>query len=264
MSFPHWGTAGSQSHLVLIPSYNTGWRLLPTVIDALLQWPEIWVVIDGSTDRSADALADLFKTYPGLHVIQRQRNGGKGAAVFDGLRAAWDHKFTHALVLDADGQHPAWLIPEFMELSQRNPSAMVLGAPLFDASAPRIRVIWRRFSNFLARLETSRRLADSLFGFRVYPIADLLAEMQATKRMRRFDFDTEALVRLSWRGVPAITRPAPVRYFRPEDGGVSHFRYVRDNILLVGMHARLLGIFIRRLPQVITLQRRFLRHRAVD
>ncbi len=99
----------------------------------------------------------------------------------------------------------------------------------------------------IRRLETLRHIGDSLFGFRVYPVADLLAVMEASKHMRRFDFDNEAVVRLSWRGVPAINRSAPVRYFRAAEGGVSHFRYGRDNLLLGAMHARLLAGFLRRL-----------------
>ncbi len=176
--------------------------------------------------------------------------------MLDGLRAAAREGFTHVLVMDADGQHPAQAIPEFMRLSQQNPAAMILGSPVFDHTAPRIRVFWRRFSNGLARLETLQRIGDSLFGFRVYPVAELLTVMESTRRMRRFDFDAKALVRLSWRGVPAIIRPAPVRYFCPEEGGVSHFRYARDNLLLAAMHARLLAGFFGRLPSLFRPSRR--------
>jgi hypothetical protein len=141
-----------------------------------------------------------------------------------------------------------------MLISKQNRAAMVLGAPRFDASAPRIRVIWRKLSNFLTRLETLRPLPDSLFGFRVYPVSALLAVMAQSKRMRGFDFDAEALIRLSWRGVASIDLPAPVRYFGVAEGGVSHFRYGRDNVLLAAMHARLLALSLFRA----------LRHRAVD
>jgi glycosyltransferase involved in cell wall biosynthesis len=245
-----------ETHLVLIPSYNSGRFLLPTVLGALREWPVVWVIVDGSTDGSDAALAGLCGSEAGLRVIHRKQNGGKGAAVFDGLVAAAALNFTHVLTLDADGQHPAHSIREFIRISKQNRNAMVLGAPCFDASAPRIRVIWRKISNVLTRLETRRRIADSLFGFRVYPLADLLAVMQASPHMRRFDFDTEALVRLSWRGVPAINRAAPVRYFRKQEGGISHFCYGRDNLLLAVMHARLLAGCIFRLNG--------LRHPAID
>jgi glycosyltransferase involved in cell wall biosynthesis len=237
-----------QTHLVLIPSYNTGLKLFETVADALRHWHAVWVVIDGSTDGTGEALDALGGQEPGLRVIHRSRNGGKGAAVLDGLCAAALNGFTHVLIMDADGQHPASSIPEFMRLSRGNPQAMILGAPVFDHTAPRIRVLGRRVSNALARLETLSGIGDALFGFRVYPLASLMKIMQSTRRMRRFDFDTEAVVRLSWRGVPAINRPAPVRYFPAGDGGVSHFRYGRDNIVLAAMHARLMAGFFVRLP----------------
>jgi glycosyltransferase involved in cell wall biosynthesis len=233
------------THLVLIPSYNTGAKLLDTVAEARKYWPHIWVIIDGSTDHSAQTLktANL-----GVKIIHRPQNGGKGAAILDGLHEAARQKFTHVLTMDADGQHPAAAIPEFMHLSAQHPEAMVLGVPIFDHTAPRIRVLGRKISNTLARLETGQNIGDSLFGFRVYPLGPLLAIMTATPHMRRFDFDPEAVVRLSWRGVPAINHPAPVRYFAPADGGISHFHYVRDNFALAAMHARLLTRFLLRRP----------------
>jgi glycosyltransferase involved in cell wall biosynthesis len=231
------------SHFVLIPSYNTGVKLSQTVADALRHFPSVWVVIDGSTDGSWENLAALSTGAPGLRVIRRSRNGGKGAAVLDGLRTAVTEGFTHVLVMDADGQHPAVSIAEFIQLSRACPAAMILGVPVFDHTAPSIRVIGRRVSN--------DRIGDSLFGFRVYPLAPLLAIMESSRRMRWFDFDPEAAVRLSWHGVPVINQPVPVRYFRTEEGGVSHFRYGRDNIVLAAMHARLLGEGFRRLTSRI-------------
>lgn len=249
----------SESHLVLIPSYNTGPKLFETVADALCHWQPVWVVIDGSTDGTGEALVRSAGQESRLRVIRRSCNGGKGAAVLDGLRAATVAGFTHVLVMDADGQHPAACIPEFMRLSSSHPKAMILGSPVFDRTAPRIRIAGRKLSNILARLETLRGIGDSLFGFRVYPLACLQAVMESTRFMRRFDFDPEAVVRLSWQGVAAINLPAPVRYFHAKEGGVSHFRYGRDNLVLAGMHARLIGGFLTRLP--LLLVRRFMRVR---
>ncbi len=237
------------THLVLIPSYNTGAAVLATVAEARRFWNPVWVVIDGSTDGTGEALARLAAGDPGLRVLIRARNGGKGAAVLDGLREAQAQGFTHVLTMDADRQHPATLIREFMALSRAHPEAMILGVPVFDRSAPWLRVAGRRLSNGLVHLETLwTGIKDSLFGFRVYPVAALRAVMEAGRSMRRFDFDPEVAVRLSWRGVPAIPRPAPVRYFRREEGGVSHFHYFRDNVLLTWMHLRLMTGFVPRLP----------------
>ncbi len=150
--------------------------------------------------------------------------------------------------MDADGQHPAAAIFEFMAAAARDPQAMILGRPLFGPEAPAARVQGRRISNFCAAVETlGAGIGDALCGFRVYPIAALLAVMAETRFMRGFDFEPEAAVRLAWRGLRAVNRPVPVRYFRPEEGGVSHFRYGRDNLLLAWMHLRLLGSLPRRL-----------------
>ncbi|HXZ02384.1 MAG TPA: glycosyltransferase family 2 protein [Stellaceae bacterium] len=244
-------TQEAATHLVLIPSYNTGAAVLATVAEARRAWTPVWVVVDGSTDGSGEALQRLAAGDPGLRVLIRARNGGKGAAVLEGLRAAEAEGFTHALTMDADGQHPAAMIAAFMALSRAHPEAMILGVPVFDQSAPRLRVAGRRVSNGLVHLETLwGGIEDSLFGFRVYPIAALRAVMESGRSMRRFDFDPEAAVRLSWRGVPIIARPVPVRYFRREEGGVSHFRYLRDNALLAWMHLRLLSGLVPRLPRL--------------
>ena len=242
----------STTHLVLIPSYNTGERLFETVREARRQWDPVWVVIDGSTDGTAQRLSAAAGNDPGLRVLVLPHNQGKGAALLHGLRAAAAMGFTHALTMDADGQHPADRIPVFMEASRRQPGALILGKPVFDASAPRARVLGRRISNAWANLETLwAGVGDSLYGFRVYPIRALLDLMEPQRWMRRFDFDVEAAVRLTWRGCRPVNLPAPVRYFSPEEGGVSHFRYVRDNLLLTGMHTRLMVGFLLRLPLLL-------------
>jgi len=242
----------SPSHLVLIPSYNPGDKLFDTVAAARAAWTPVWVVSDGSTDRTDERLLTIAQSDPGLRVLRLARNQGKGAAILHGLRAAAQAGYSHVLTMDADGQHPAALISQFMTCSLRAPEAMVLGVPQFGASAPRERIIGRRISNFWANVETLfTGIDDVLFGFRVYPLRPLLEVMEASRFMRRFDFDTEAVVRLSWRGVAAVNLPAPVRYFRAEEGGVSHFHYGRDNALLVGMHLRLLTGFLVRLPMLL-------------
>ncbi|MDP1792426.1 MAG: glycosyltransferase family 2 protein [Methylibium sp.] len=242
----------STTHLVLIPSFDTGARLCDTVREARAEWNPVWVEIDGSTDGSTADVQRLAVGDAGLRVLVLPRNQGKGAAVLHGLLAAQAAGYTHALTMDADGQHPAALIPEFMHASLARPDTMILGRPVFDASAPLLRVRGRRVSNAWTDLETlGAGVADSLYGFRVYPIAALAAVMARQPWMRRFDFDTEAVVRLAWRGIKPINRDAPVKYLRPEEGGVSHFRYGRDNLLLTWMHTRLMLEFLLRLPVLL-------------
>jgi len=253
----------SATHLVLVPSYNTGAKLVETVRAARSHWRPVWVVVDGSTDGSDAPLAALAAADPGLRVMTLPRNSGKGAAVLAGIRAARAQGFTHVLTMDADGQHPADRIPEFMAASRAAPGAMILGQPIFDATAPTLRRRGRRISNVLVGLETlGAGIGDSLFGFRVYPIAPLERVMDHTVWMRRFDFDPEAAVRLAWSGVRPVRIPAAVRYFRPDEGGVSHFNYLRDNALLAWMHIRLLQGVVVRLPWLLWRRLRARRPRA--
>jgi glycosyltransferase involved in cell wall biosynthesis len=239
----------SATHVVVIPSYDTGPLVYATVRAARAAWAPVWVVVDGSRDGTAEGLLAMAAEDPGLRVDVLARNVGKGAAVLHGLAAARAAGFTHALTMDADGQHPADLIGAFMAQSAAHPGAMILGRPVFDASAPLLRVRGRRISNAWANLETlGAGIDDSLYGFRVYPIAPLVEIMRGQTWMRRFDFDTEAVVRLAWRGVMPINLAAPVKYLRADEGGISHFRYGRDNALLTWMHLRLLLGFAMRLP----------------
>jgi len=168
-------------------------------------------------------------------------NQGKGAAVLHGLREAARAGYTHALVMDADGQHPASSIAEFMAASRQEPAAMVLGRPVFPANIPAERLHGRKLSVGLVHFELlSKAVADPLFGFRVYPLGPLLDILGPRRGGRRYDFDTEAAVRLGWAGVPPRNLAAPVRYFSRAEGGVSHFHYLRDNATLVWMHTRLI------------------------
>ena len=221
--------------LILIPSYNTGADLLARTVDgALAQWPDVWVVIDGSTDGSAQVVEARLPGHAGLKLLSQQPNQGKGAAVLRGLQEAQRAGFTHALTMDADGQHPAGHIPVFAKLSEQHPEALLLGCPQFGPEAPQLRVQGRKVSNAWANLETlGWGIGDSLFGMRVYPAAALLRAFASTHFGRRFDFDTEMAVRLAWQGVS------------------SQFRYLRDNTLLTWMHTRLFFGFAARLPLLL-------------
>ncbi|MFN3496365.1 MAG: glycosyltransferase family 2 protein [Hydrogenophaga sp.] len=235
-----------------MPSYNPGPGVVATVQAARAQWSPVWVVVDGSTDGTAELLQSMAANDPELHVLVLPRNQGKGSAVLAGIEAAAAQGYTHALTMDSDGQHPADLIPSFMATSMAEPRAMVLGKPVFGPEAPALRVNGRKVSNGWANLETLwMGVGDSLYGFRVYPIAPLAKIMRRHRFMRRFDFDPEAVVRLCWAGVRPINVDAPVRYLSAEEGGVSHFKYLRDNALLSWMHARLFLGFLLRLPLLL-------------
>jgi len=250
--------AASTASLVLLPSYNSGPQLMKTIRAALAHWRPVWVVIDASTDGSERAALKLAETEPGLRVIVRDQNGGKGAAVLEGLRLALAEGFRHGLVMDADGQHPADRIVEFLQLAEENPDTLILGVPQFGPDAPKARVYGRLGGNTFTEIETLwGGIRDSLFGFRVYPVADTVRLMEGIRTARRFDFDTEVAVRLYWQGYRTVNIPVAVRYPSRQEGGVSYFRYLPDNLLLAKTHLRLLFGMLPRLPRLLrrTLRR---------
>lgn len=247
----------SSTHLVLIPTYNTGSRLLRTVREALSAWSPVWIVVDGSTDDSDSTLDALASTHSDLRVLRLAKNSGKGAAVLHGITAALAKNFTHALVLDADGQHPIDHIVPLIAASAAHPDAMILGRPVFGPEVPLERLYGRKLSVGLVHLEClGRDIADPLFGFRVYPLKPTHAVLSSIRTARRYDFDPEVVVRLFWRGVSPINLPAPCRYIAKADGGISHFHYVRDNLRMVWLHLRLLVRLLFTFPAVLAARRR--------
>lgn len=250
---------GSSTHLVLLPTYNTGPRLREVVAEVLRHWLPVLVVVDGSTDDSEKPLLDLARQEPALRVLVLPRNGGKGAAVLAGARDAVARGFTHALVMDADGQHPANSIARFMAVSQRRPDALILGKPIFPPNIPPERLHGRKLSTGMVHFELmGQGIADALFGFRVYPLQPLLGVLERRRSGRRYDFDTEAAVRLCWAGMPPVNVEAPVKYFSRAEGGVTHFHYLRDNVTLVRLHARLVTeLLFWRWPSLLRHRRRW-------
>jgi glycosyltransferase involved in cell wall biosynthesis len=251
-------SGGESARLVLLPSYNSGPLLARTAEQVLKHWPRVWVVLDGSNDESVDEIQRFASTNNQLRVLHLQPNAGKGAAVLHAMDLARQEGFTHALVMDADGQHPPSHVGEFMEISSRVPEAMILGVPVFGEDAPPERVHGRKVGNFFAELETLwGGVRDSLFGFRLYPIERSLEVMGQTSHGRRFDFDTELAVRLFWAGVQPINRPVPVFYPPRQEGGVSHFAYLRDNFLLAKTHTRLSLMMLLQIRRVWKLRQKW-------
>lgn len=253
----------SPTHVLVLPSYNTGPILERTVREALEYWQPVWLLIDGSTDGAHELFLKNPDAWPGLRVFVSQTNRGKGATAAWAADEAARAGFTHLLLMDADGQHPAASVPALMALSREHPEATVMGQPDFGPDAPWVRLAGRQLSVGLTQLETLwGGLADPLFGMRVYPVSPLRAVMARTRFARRYDFDPEVAVRLFWAGVPPLRHRVPVRYVPPEEGGVSHFHYLRDNAFMVWLHIRLLLAFLPRCLSVARLSRRFRRQRA--
>lgn len=241
------------SCLVILPSYNSGMQLPRSMLAAGNVCKPVWGIIDGSTDDSAALARQLGND--GFRVIVLEKNSGKGGAVLAAFREASKAGFSHAIVMDADGQHPAEAIPQFLELSRENPGHLIAGIPLFGSDAPLERVKGRLVGNFFSFLETwGMGASDSLFGFRLYPIKPVLDILETIRGARRFDFDTVLAVRLLWAGVPVINVPVPVRYPSKSEGGVTHFRYMRDNLLLSGVHVRLCLEMLLHIPRLVSLR----------
>ena len=249
---------GASSHLIILPSYNSGHLLGQTIFAVLEYWKPVWVVLDGSTDSSVTQAHDLQRRHSDLRLFSLRQNRGKGGAALVAMKAALQEGFSHALLMDADGQHSVDHVVRFIQISINHPDAMILGVPIFGPDAPPERVKGRRIGNWFANLETLwGGVRDSLFGFRVYPLASAVRIMDSIKTARRFDFDTELAVRLFWAGVRPINQPVPVHYPPRDLGGVTHFKYLRDNLLLAGTHTRLCLLLLTRLRSVWRLRQQW-------
>jgi glycosyltransferase involved in cell wall biosynthesis len=207
------------------------------------------LIDDGSSPACRRELERLRDTQPNLTLVRREVNGGKGAAVSDGLRCAQAAGFTHALQIDADGQHDANDIPRFAAASQLHPGALICGRPVFDRTLPAARRFWRQWTHVLVWINTlSLQIRDSMCGFRVYPLAPVLALLDSVRLGARMDFDIELLVRLQWRAVPMLWIDTRVSY--PADG-ISHFRLLRDNALITWLHVRMFFGMLLRSPMLL-------------
>lgn len=214
-----------------------------------------FLVDDGSGAQSRpvlDALEQHESSW--LRVLRLDSNQGKGAAVRAGFDAAAAARFSHAVQIDADGQHEVQDIPRLLALARRHPDALVTGTPVFDQSIPRGRLYGRWVTHIWVWIHTlSTSIRDSMCGFRVYPLAASLEVWRTQTVGRRMDFDTEIMVRLYWAGTPVIGMPTQVRY--PADG-VSHFSMWKDNLRISRMHTRLFFGMLWRLPRL--LRRKFI------
>ena len=231
----------------MIPTYDNP-DTVRAVAEAVAAHLPVVVIDDGSAEAGRAAVEALGRDGV-AEVRHRQQNGGKGAAVTTGFQVAAELGYSHALQVDADGQHALADIPTFVAAAREAPAALVLGAPVFDESAPRSRLIGRQITRFWTNIETFGRVIDDpMCGFRVYPLAAACAV--APRCGTRMDFDIEVAVRLVWAGLPVINLPTQVHY--PEDG-VSHFDLWRDNLRISWMHSRLVvESWVRGLGRVIT------------
>jgi glycosyltransferase involved in cell wall biosynthesis len=235
---------------LIVPFYNHEHAIRQTIAALKSHGYECWLVDDGSDARCGPVLETLAaEEAPWLRLIRCPVNRGKGVAVLAGFAAAHAAGCTHALQIDADGQHDFAAIPRIMELSRAHPDAIVTGVPVFDASAPAARRIGRKLTTFWVRVNTlSSTIQDAMCGFRVYPLGRIMQLSRRAGFGKRMEFDPEILVRAVWAGVPVVSMPTNVTY--PSDG-VSHFKMWRDNVRISWMHTRLFFGMLWRAPLLL-------------
>lgn len=219
------------------------------VVDVLASYGlPVILVDDGNTPEGHQILEQIAAEVPNTTLVTHAVNGGKGKAVCSGLEAAQKAGFSHALQVDADGQHDMGQIPFFIKAARKHPDELIGGFPQYDASVPKAREQGRKITNFWVAIETlSKEIPDSMCGFRVYPLSSV---WPVAKKIRnyRMGFDIEILVKLSWAGLKMRFYPIKVSY--PEDG-VSNFRVLHDNIAISATHTKLCCGMILRSPLIL-------------
>lgn len=234
---------------LLIPVYNHEGPL-PKILQQLAACDLPCILVDdGSQESCAEVIRNQPKQYPWVQVIRLDSNRGKGGAVKAGILSAQSQGFSHAVQIDADGQHDLYDLDKFLAAAKQTPEAAVIGRAIFDDSIPKLRYYARYLTHLWVHINTlSFSIPDSMCGFRVYPIRTSAKLIQTVVLENRMAFDTEILVHLSWLGVPVLSIPTHVVY--PQDG-LSHFRAWEDNLRLSLTHARLFFGMLRRLPKLL-------------
>jgi len=242
------------SYCIVIPHYQQ-YENFKAFLPKILKLGITCIVVD---DGSAEKIKKRMRgriTYTSkklnceCHLIEHDENKGKGAAILTGSRIARNFGFTHILQIDADGQHDADDINDFIELSKENPLDIIAGNPIFDETVPKERLYGRKITDFFVAIETlSLNIEDSLCGFRLYPLEHFEKVHKEYSIGSRMDFDTDILVKLVWIEAQFRFIDTQVVYL---DDNSSHFNYLKDNGHLVWLHMRLLGGLILHLPKLI-------------
>lgn len=235
---------------LIIPIYNNKETIRAVVESvACLDIPCL-IIDDGSNEDTQRELKKINDEFSWLAVYRQSVNGGKGTAMALGFRYASEQGYSHAVQMDADGQHNALDAPRFLAAARQRPEALILSFPIFDKQAPKSRKYGRLVTSVWVWLETlSFDIGDALCGFRCYPLVPVKQLYETADIGHRMDFDPEIAVRLFWQGVPMVNVETKVEY---PAGGVSHFHYLRDNLRLVRLHTILVFGMLLRLPLLVS------------
>jgi predicted LPLAT superfamily acyltransferase len=231
----------------VVPSRNH-YTALPGVLRALgAAGLPVFLVDDGSDAPARDAIAALAAAERDVVAYRFAASQGKGGAVIKGCELASAAGFTHALQIDADGQHDLAAVTALLSLGEAHPDALILGAPVYDRTMPLGRRLGRWITHFWVAVEIlSPQIVDTMCGFRLYPLAPTLALLAEERLGHGMEFDTEIVVRLIWRSVPLVRMPVRVTY---PAGNTSNFHPLRDNWRITRMHTRLVLAMLARLPR---------------
>ena len=209
----------------------------------------IYITDDGSDEPTEEILQGIAEKNPQVHLARLPVNHGKGAAAMEAMGRAWEDGCTHALQIDADGQHDPSDVPRFLTMADKYPEAVIAGQPVFDQSVPKARLYGRYITHFWVWIETlSFSIKDSMCGFRLYPLKTTIPLIRKVRIPARMDFDIAIIVRLLWNGVPVINIPTRVTY--PQDG-ISHFHTLKDNVRISRTHTLLVIGMIHRSPALL-------------
>jgi glycosyltransferase involved in cell wall biosynthesis len=235
---------------VVIPVYNHEHAIGKVLAQVRAHGLPVILVDDGSSPACAATLERLAQAHPDQVVLERLPvNQGKGGAVLAGFRRAAQDGYSHVLQVDADGQHCVADMERFLAAARARPRAVVAGCPVYDESVPALRLYARYLTHVWVWINTlSLAIRDSMCGFRVYPVAPVLALARQRRLGLRMNFDIEILVRLYWDGVEVVN--LPTRVGSPEDG-VSHFKAWTDNLLITRMHVALFFGMLPRIPSLL-------------
>lgn len=235
---------------ILVPIYNHGYAIASTIDALKIYGLPIIIIDDGSDETTKQSITKVSKKNTDLRVLVHERNKGKGAALKTGFRKALHDGFTHALQVDADGQHNLADVPAFLAKGNEYPDCLICGEPVYDKSIPKSRLYGRRLTNFWIAIETlSRKMPDAMCGFRLYPLQQTVSLLDKYYVGDRMEFDIELLVRFAWLPMPIYWIKTKVRY--PE-GGRSNFRLFHDNARISWAHTRLVLETVTHLPLLLT------------
>ncbi len=236
-------------YCLLVPHFNHERQFLTFLPKLIETGLDCLIIDDGSNEESLAQVRQAVQEHSSVHLFEHSVNRGKGAAVKTGFYHARHLGFSHAIQIDADGQHDIEDISKLIAASKTKPLAMICGKPVFDESAPKARLYGRKVTDFWVALETlSTKIKDGLCGFRIYPISQMETLLDTYYVGSRMNFDTDILVKSVWLDIELVFINTKVIY--PEQS-VSHFNYLRDNLLLIKLHTRLMFGMIAHLPKLL-------------